>query len=173
MVRHYYTRKHTMTSFTQELSLVKILPRSQRDRRDLGEIATLSVRFQNIAPRKVARARSHRSKPVLGEITTISARFQNIASRYLSRSEIVTQSRRAKPVCGEITVISARFQNIVPRYLARSEIATRSRHDKLVRGEIVTISAPIAAISAISCRDFYCCNAETVSIFARFISIES
>ena len=112
---------------------------------------------------------SRRDRAAIGEI---SARFRNIASRYLPGGEIVTRSRRAKPVRGEITAISARFQNIAPRYLARSEIATRSRRDKLVCGEIVTISARIAAMSAISCRDFYCCNAETVSIFARFISIE-
>ena len=144
---------------------------SRRDWRDLGEIATISARFQNIAPRKVTRGeiaaispRSRQDRRDLGEITTISARLRNIASRYLPRGEIVMRSHRTKPVRGEITAISARFQNIAPRYPARSEITTRSRRD------IVTISARIAAISAISCRDFYCCDAGTVSIFARFIS---
>jgi len=134
--------------------------------RHLGEISKYHA--EKSSPR-----RSRRDKPVLGEITAILARFRNIASRYLPRGEIITRSHRAKPIRGKITVISARFQNIAPRYLARSEIATRSRRDKLVCGEIVTISARIATISAISCRDFYCCNAETVSIFARFISTES
>ena len=101
---------------------------SRRDRRDLGEIASISARFQNIAPRKVARGeiaaispRSRLDRQDLREITTISARFRNIASRYLPRGEIVTRSRHAKPVRGEITAISALFQNITPRYLARSE----------------------------------------------------
>jgi len=116
--------------------------------------------------------RSRRDSQNLGEISKyrveISTPHYDLALR-----SITLRSCRTKPVRGEITAISAQFQNIAPRYLARSEIATRSRRDKLVHGEIVTISAQIAAISAISCRDFYCCNAETVSIFARFISIDS
>ena len=62
-----------------------------RDRRDLGEITTISATFRNIASRYLPRGkvvtRSHRTKPH-GEITATSARFQNITPRYLARMRL-------------------------------------------------------------------------------------
>ena len=60
-------------------NLTEISARSRQSRRDLGEIATISARFQNISPRKIVRgeiaailprsARSRRDNHHLGEIS--------------------------------------------------------------------------------------------------------
>ena len=67
---------------------------SRRDRRDLGEIATISARFQNIAPRKVAR----------GEIAAISPR---------SCQDRSARSRRDNHHLGEI--VKFRVEISTPR----------------------------------------------------------
>ena len=63
-----YINNHPCKNFTE-------ISQSRRDRRDLGELAMILARFQNIAPRKVARgeiarsARSRRDNHHLGDIS--------------------------------------------------------------------------------------------------------